>query len=310
MDMVESSKRDKTFTQPVNLITTFFMVAFHIGAVAAFFFFGWKPLLAAVLLWWISGSLGIGMCYHRLLTHRGYKTPKWVEYFLTVCGTLALEGGPIFWVATHRIHHQNSDKEGDPHSPMDGGFWAHMGWILTGRAMHNKLDSLLPYVPDLRKDKFHVWISEWHWVSQVVVGVLLLVFGGLPYLLWGTFVRTVFGLHCTWLVNSATHMWGTQRFITTDTSKNSFWVAILTFGEGWHNNHHAVPQAARHGLTWYEIDVNWYGIKALQMLGLAWDISLPRLDKAKEVQQPPAPESDMAFVPPQPKVLPQELAGD
>ena len=309
MDRLGTMKRDKTFTQPVNLITTLFMVAFHIGAVAAFFFFGWKPLLSAVLLWWISGSMGIGMCYHRLLTHRGYKTPKWVEYFLTVCGTLALEGGPIFWVATHRIHHQNSDKEGDPHSPMDGGFWAHMGWILTGRAMHNKLDSLLPYVPDLRKDKFHVWISEWHWLPQVVVGALLLAFGGLPYLLWGTFVRTVFGLHCTWLVNSATHMWGTQRFITTDTSKNSFWVAILTFGEGWHNNHHAVPQAARHGLTWYEIDVNWYGIKALQMLGLAWDISLPKLGKMKEVRPAIVP-ARTPFVAPQPEDLSQELSGD
>jgi fatty-acid desaturase len=116
--------RDKTFTQRVNL-TAAFMAAFHIVAIAALFFFTWKALIVAVVLWWVAGSLGIGMGYHRLLTDRGYKTPKFVEYFLTTCGTLALEGGPIAWVATHRVHHQNTDKEGDPHSPRDGGLWAH-----------------------------------------------------------------------------------------------------------------------------------------------------------------------------------------
>jgi len=136
-------KRDKTFTQPIIWVTTLFMIAFHAGAIAALFFFTWKGVALAVLFWWVAGSLGIGMGYHRLLTHRGYKTPKWVEYILTVCGTLALEGGPIAWVATHRVHHQNTDKEGDPHSPQDGGLWAHMGWIMTGKAMHNKADELL-----------------------------------------------------------------------------------------------------------------------------------------------------------------------
>jgi stearoyl-CoA desaturase (delta-9 desaturase) len=282
--MANIFKTDKTFTRPVNWITTFFMGAFHVGAVIALFMFAWKPFLVAFFLWWVAGGFGIGMGYHRLLTHRGFKTPKWMEYLLTVCGTLALEGGPIFWVATHRMHHQNTDKEGDPHSPRDGGLWAHMGWIMTGKAMHNKLDSLLPYVPDLRKDKFHVWISKWHWVPLTLLGVMLLEVGGLPYLMWGIFARTVFGLHSTWLVNSATHMWGSQRFVTGDTSTNSFWVAILTFGEGWHNNHHAVPQAARHGLTWYEIDLNWYGIWALRTLGLAWDVSLNKLGQsAKEI---------------------------
>jgi stearoyl-CoA desaturase (delta-9 desaturase) len=269
---------DRTFTQPIVWITTLFMVAFHIGALVALFLFSWKALLLALTLWWVAGSLGIGMGYHRLLTHRGYKTPKWVEYCLTICGTLALEGGPIFWVATHRMHHQSTDKDGDPHSPRDGGLWAHMGWILTGRTMRNNAPDLLPYVPDLRKDSFHVWISRWHWVPITALGAILLVLGGWQYLLWGIFFRTVIGLHSTWLVNSATHMWGRRRFPTDDTSKNSFWVALLTFGEGWHNNHHAHPQAARHGLTWYELDINWYGISALRMLGLAWDVKVQRLN--------------------------------
>jgi len=282
--------RDRTFREPISPLTTFFMTMFHLGAIAALFMFSWKGVIAAVVLWWMSGSLGIGMGYHRLLTHRGYKCPKWVEYFLTTCGALALEGGPMFWVATHRVHHQNSDAEGDPHSPRDGGFWAHMGWIMTGRAIHNHSDAMLPYVPDLRKDKFHVWISNWHWLPQVVVGIALLVFGGWSVMFWGVFVRTTVGLHATWLVNSATHMWGRQRFLTGDTSRNSFWVAMLTFGEGWHNNHHAHAQSARHGLAWYEFDMTWYGICALRMLGLAWDVKLPRF-----ITEAPQPATAKTF---------------
>jgi fatty-acid desaturase len=275
---------DKTLQQPLNWTTTLFMLAFHIGAVAALFMFSWKALVLAIVFWWVAGSLGIGIGYHRLLTHRGYKTPKSVEHFLTVCGTLALEGGPIAWVATHRVHHQNTDKEGDPHSPRDGGLWAHMGWIITGQAMHSNAKELLPYVPDLRKDKFHLWISKWHWVPLAVLGVGVFLIGGWSCVLWTIFLRTVIGLHSTWLVNSATHMWGSRRFLTEDTSKNNLWVAMLTFGEGWHNNHHAVPQAARHGLAWYEFDVNWYGICALRMLGLAHDVKQIKLGAPGKLQ--------------------------
>ena len=282
-------ERDRTFREPISPITTFFMVAFHVGAVAALFFFSWKAVFIAAALWYISGSLGIGMGYHRLLTHRGYKTYKPIEYFLTFCGALALEGGPLFWVATHRVHHQNTDVEGDPHSPRDGGFWAHMGWIITGRALHNHSSALFPYVPDLRKDKFHVFISRWHWVPTVLVGIALLAIGGIPYVLWGVFFRIVVGLHSTWLVNSATHMWGKQRFLTGDTSRNSFWVAMMTFGEGWHNNHHAHPQSAKHGLAWYEFDLNWYGISTLRILHLAWDVKLPKLPKFKPATAVDAP---------------------
>jgi fatty-acid desaturase len=274
---------DRTFTQPIVWLTVFVMIAFHIGAVAALFMFSWKPFVVAILLWWLAGGFGIGMGYHRLLTHRGYKTFKWMEYLLTICATLTLEGGPIFWVAIHRMHHQNTDKEGDPHSPNDGGFWAHVGWLLTGQTIHNDTAALLPYVPDLRKDKFHVWISRWHWVPITTLGLLLLVLGGWPYLFWGIFFRTVLGLHSTWLVNSATHMWGSRRFPTSDTSRNSFWVALLTFGEGWHNNHHAHPQSSRHGLAWYEFDPNWYGICVLQFFGLAWDVKARSLHPKPEV---------------------------
>ena len=173
-------------------ITAIAMIAFHILAVAALFFIDCGAIAVMLVLWWVAGSLGIGMGYHRLLTHRGYKTPKWVEYFLTLCGTLALEGGPIFWVATHRIHHQHSDHDGDPHTPREGTYWAHMGWIMTGKAMHHDTSILARYTPDLSKDRFHVWLTTWHWIPQVVVGLVLLAFGGIPYVLWGTFFRTTY----------------------------------------------------------------------------------------------------------------------
>jgi stearoyl-CoA desaturase (delta-9 desaturase) len=268
----------RKYSKGVNWVTTIAMTVFHIGAVAAFFYPTRGAIISAVVLYFVGGMLGIGMAYHRLLTHRGYKTHKWIEYFLTICGTLALEGGPIFWVATHRVHHQKSDHEGDPHTPREGSWWAHMGWILTGKGMHQESTVLAKYAPDLCKDPFHVWISEWHWLSNVVVGLGLLAFGGIPYVLWGIFFRTTFGLHCTWLVNSATHLWGSRRFQTRDDSTNNWWVALLSFGEGWHNNHHAHPVSARHGLAWYELDLNWICISILRMLGLAWDIKVAKIN--------------------------------
>ncbi|HTW24957.1 MAG TPA: fatty acid desaturase [Candidatus Baltobacteraceae bacterium] len=286
----------------INWVTATAMFLFHAGAIAALFFFRWQAFLVGLFLYWVAGGLGIGMGYHRLLTHRGYKTPKWLEYFLTVCATLALEGGPIFWVATHRIHHQYSDKDGDPHSPIDGTWWAHMGWILMGKSMHHDTQTLSRYVPDLAKDKFHVWITKYHYVPMVVSGLILLAIGGLPFVLWGVFFRTVFGLHATWLVNSATHMVGTRRFQTRDLSTNSWWVALFSFGEGWHNNHHAHPVSARHGLAWYEIDLNWYGIWTLKKLGLArkvYTISLPEKAHGNEAAPtiPAIPTAELAANP-------------
>ena len=276
----------------LNWITFIAMTAFHIGAVAALFYIDYGAMFAAAILWWVSGSLGIGMTYHRLLTHRGYKTPQWMEYFLTICGTLALEGGPIFWVATHRIHHQHSDKEGDPHTPREGAWWAHMGWIMFGKAMHHDTGVLTRYVPDLSKDKFHVALTNWHWVTQVVVGLALLAYGGLPYVLWGVFFRTTFGLHATWLVNSATHMWGYKTFRTRDDSRNLWWVGLLAWGEGWHNNHHAHPVSMRHGLAWYEFDMNYIQIKLLEAVGLAWDLKIARRPKdAAEIVPQESPDA-------------------
>lgn len=259
----------------INWSTSITMVVFHILSVVALFFFTWQALAVTIFLWWVSGSLGVGMGYHRLLTHRGFKTPKFVEYFLTLCATLSLESGPINWVATHRIHHQHTEVPGaDPHTPREGGWWAHMGWILTGTAQQYSEATLRRYAPDLYKDRVHRLINRFFYIPLTLSGVILYWLGGWSFLLWGVFFRVTFGLHATWLVNSATHMWGTRRFETTDDSRNNWWVALLSFGEGWHNNHHAHPVAARHGLKWYEIDMNWWGIRTLQLLGLAKNIKL------------------------------------
>ncbi|HEV8369362.1 MAG TPA: fatty acid desaturase [Pyrinomonadaceae bacterium] len=250
------------------------MVIFHIASIAALFFWSWPAVITAVLLYWIGGSLGIGMGYHRLLTHRGYKVPKGIEYFLVLCGTLALEGGPVQWVTTHRIHHAHTDKEGDPHSPRDGGWWAHIGWILTPDYNLQDKARLQRYAPDLLSQRFYRFLNTYYYLPLILLAISLLAIGGVKVLLWGVFLRVTLGLHATWLVNSATHLWGKQRFSTSEDSRNNWWVALLTFGEGWHNNHHAFPRAARHGLKWYEIDINWYGIQVLKFLGLAKSIKL------------------------------------
>ena len=277
--MTESSGA-LTFAPPdkLNRTTVIALIILHAGAIAALFMFSWTRLLVTAFLYWVTIGLGISMGYHRLHTHRGYKCPRWFEYTLAVFGAMTLEGGPIFWVALHRLHHQKSDQDGDPHSPREGFFWAHMGWVIFGEGSHNDTKMMSKYAPDLAKHKFYWHLNTWHWVPLVVLSVILYAVGGLPMMLWGTCVRVVAGLHATWLVNSATHVWGRRRFNTRDDSRNNWWVALLTFGEGWHNNHHAHPTSIRHGLAWYEIDHSWILSNVLKSVGLIWDLQVARLD--------------------------------
>ena len=267
-----------TTREGMNWFTTVVLVVLHIGAIGAFFCFSWQRLAVALVLYYIATGLGISMGYHRLHTHRSYRVPRLVEYFFALCGTLTLEGGPIFWVAVHRVHHQNSDLPGDPHSPRDGAFWAHMGWILFGETNHNNTRIMSKYAPDLAKHRFYVWLNNYHWTPILALTAALYLVGGLPMVLWGNCLRIVFGLHATWLVNSATHMWGARRFATRDDSRNNWWVALISFGEGWHNNHHAHPTSARHGLAWYEFDPSWLLIKVLKAVGLAKSIQVAHVD--------------------------------
>ena len=270
----------------VSVFTCIILVWFHVQAAAAFLSFSWTNVSVALALYWVAVGLGISMGYHRLHTHRGYKTFKWFEYFLAICGTLTLEGGPIFWVATHRLHHQYSDEPEDPHTPRVNGFWAHMGWIIFGEAHHNDTERMGRYAPDLGRDRFYRWLTTYHWVPLTTLGFVLLAIGGWGLVNWAIFLRVVVGLHATWLVNSATHMWGRRRFATKDESRNTWWVALLTFGEGWHNNHHAHPTSSRHGLAWYELDVTWLALKLLRALGLVWNVRIAKVSDESEEKAP------------------------
>ena len=254
------------------------LIVLHVGALAALFLFSWTALITAVALYWVGVGFGISLGYHRLHTHRSYKLPRPLEYFLAICATLTLEGGPIFWVATHRIHHQFSDKPGDPHSPRDGAWWSHIGWLLVGESKHNNTKLMAKYAPDLAKDRFYVVLNNYHWVPIIVLAAVLFAIGGLPLMLWGTCLRIVLGLHATWLVNSASHLWGGRRFNTRDDSRNLWWVALMSFGEGWHNNHHAHPTSARHGLAWYELDLSWITISILKFLRIAKSVRVAKVD--------------------------------
>jgi len=261
----------------MNWFTTTVFGLLHVGAVAALFMFSWRSLAVAVALYWISVGFGISLGYHRLHTHRSFRVPQALEYLFALFGTLTLQGGPLFWVATHRIHHSRSDQPGDPHSPRDGAWWSHMGWILFGESKHADTRAMARYAPDLAKHRFYVWLNNYHWLPVVVLGVALFAIGGLPMMLWGTCLRIVVGLHATWLVNSASHLWGSRRFATNDDSRNNWWVALMTFGEGWHNNHHAHPTSARHGLAWYEFDISWITLHVMKFLRLAKNIRVAKV---------------------------------
>jgi stearoyl-CoA desaturase (delta-9 desaturase) len=256
----------------LNWSTIVFVTVFHMLAFGAVFTFSWSNLAALLLTLWVSGSLGIGVGYHRLFTHRGFKAPKWVQYVLATCGTLAAQSGPIAWVTTHRLHHAFTDTDKDPHSPRSGTYWSHIGWIFRGTAQLQPESVRQRYSPDLTRDAFLVWIDKYYYITFITVGVLLFAIGGWTMVLWGIVLRTVLSWHFTWLVNSATHLWGTQRFDSRDDSRNNGLVAAVSWGEGWHNNHHAYPRSARHGLTWKEVDINWMTIKLMEKLGLVTDV--------------------------------------
>jgi stearoyl-CoA desaturase (delta-9 desaturase) len=248
--------------------------AIHLMVLLAPFTFSWSAFAVMAFLWWVSGSVGIGFTYHRLLTHRGFKVPKWLEYVGTVCGMLMSEGGAITWVAMHRIHHAQSDKPGqDLHTPKDGFWWSHVGWILckldlSYREMEQR------YAPEMVADPVHRVLNRLHVFPNILLGFALFALGGWSWLVWGMFVRLVVGLNTTWFVNSATHTWGYRTFETNEDSRNLWWVGLLAWGEGWHNNHHAFQRSARHGLAWWEFDANWVLIRSLAAIGLVTDIQL------------------------------------
>jgi sn-1 stearoyl-lipid 9-desaturase len=250
-----------------------YMATIHFVALFAFLpsNFSWRAVGVTLFLYWLTACVGITLGYHRLVSHRSFETPKWLEYFLIFCGTLACEGGPISWIGLHRIHHKYSDHEGDPHDSNKGFWWSHMGWMFVKNPANKDVPR---YTKDIQNDPFYLFCEKYFIPIQVVLGLLLFWWGGWSLVIWGIFLRLVLVFHVTWFVNSATHKFGYVSHESNDHSRNCWWVAILTFGEGWHNNHHAYQYSARHGLQWWEIDLTWFTIKILEFFRLAKNIKL------------------------------------
>ncbi len=263
----------------INWKNLFTVVVFHIFAAAALFYWSWENFAVMLIGNWVVGSLGVGLGYHRLLTHRSFKSPKWLEYTLTAFGTMSMQDDAIKWVTTHRIHHAFTETDKDPHSTKPGFWWAHMEWVVKGTAQDHDDATFKKYVPDILKDKFQVILADYYLVPIVLSAVLFYAVGGWGMVLWGVFVRVIVGWHTTWFVNSLAHYTGKREFETKDDSTNNWFVAWLTFGEGWHNNHHAFPTSARHGLRWYQFDMNWITIRIFEKLGWAKNIRLFDVDK-------------------------------
>ena len=260
--------------QGINWKNVAIVTFFHLLALPVFVSFSWTNLAVLLIVNWIVGSLGVGLGWHRLLTHRSFKAPKWLEYLLTILGTMSMQDPPDKWVATHRMHHKYVDTDKDPHSARSGFWWPQIGWVVWGTAQDHDAATMKRYVPDLIKDRGQVLISRFFYVPIIVSAILLFAIGGWQFVVWGVFARVVVGWHTTWFVNSLSHIYGRRPHDTGDLSTNNWFVAILTFGEGWHNNHHAFPTSARHGLSWYQFDMNWITIRLFEKLGWAEQIKL------------------------------------
>jgi len=257
-----------------------YVLGIHIGAVAALWHSNWAAVGVCLFLHWLFGGLGICVGYHRLLTHRSFQCSRALEYVLSLFGALSLQGAPIEWVAHHRQHHQYPDQHGDPHSARHSFWWSHMLWIFWRHSDDASQEQVeRRYVPDLLRQPFYRFLNWGYFPLTVLSGALLYELGGWPFVVWGVFVRLVLTYHCTFLVNSASHCFGYRTYPTNDLSTNCWWVALLSYGEGWHNNHHAFPTSARHGFRAWEIDPSYWTIRLLGMLGLAWDFRLPPSDK-------------------------------
>jgi stearoyl-CoA desaturase (delta-9 desaturase) len=251
----------------------FFFAAFHGLALLAPWCFSWSALGVALVLHWLFGSIGICLGYHRLLSHRSFKVPQWLEYVLATVGAMAIQGGPIFWVGGHRQHHAfTEDVKKDPYSAKRGFWWSHIIWLIKPDFHTFDKQHYQKFAPDLARKAYYRWLDRHFLLLQVPLAVSLYVLGGWSFVVYGIFVRSVLLWHSTWFVNSATHCWGYRTFAADDNARNLWWVSLLTYGEGWHNNHHTFPGSAQTGWRWWEVDVTWHVIRLLRQLGLATQV--------------------------------------
>jgi len=280
---------------------------FHLMLPLAFvpWLFSWTGLVMVPLGNYVFCSMGIGAGYHRLLTHRGFCCPPWLEHTLAILGVCCLQDSPARWVAIHRMHHQYSDEQPDPHSPLVSLFWGHMGWLLVQNRTLSQLSTYERYARDVLQDRFYlrlersylwVWVYVAHALAIALVGLAIgwwstgTYLGGVQFglslLLWGVIFRTIYTWHVTWGINSVSHLWGYRTFDTSDNSRNNWLFGLLTNGEGWHNNHHGDARSAAHGMRWWELDVTYMTICVLEKLGLVTNVIRPRraIDRSQPVE--------------------------
>ena len=292
----------------VNVVGIGFYHAVALLAVLPWFF-SWTGVVLALFGAYVFGTLGVNLGYHRLLTHRGYQCPKWLERSLATLAILSFQDTPARWVAVHRRHHEHADEEPDPHSPIVTFLWAHMGWLFVRPPEMERREIYPRYAKDILRDPYYRSMEKQtvylgtiiaSWVVFFVVGAGAALIGGsttaealqfgASVLIWGVFARTVLVWHLTWSVNSFAHMFGYRNYETGEESRNNVLVALVTNGEGWHNNHHADPRSARHGHRWYELDVTYLSLRGLAMLGLATKISEPNVHRLAAAGKPVAGE--------------------
>ncbi|GLQ99078.1 acyl-CoA desaturase [Dyella mobilis] len=257
-------------------------VILHLACLAVFWV-GVSPVaLAVAAALYALRMFALTGFYHRYFSHRAFQTSRAVQFTFAVIGAACVQRGPLWWAAHHRNHHRHADTQLDPHSPTVFGFlWSHMGWFLTPRAFHTDLAR----VPDLSRYPELRWLDRYDTAVPVALAVLLYLVGTLLHryapmlgtsggqmLTWGFFISTVVLFHATVTINSLAHRFGRRRFATRDNSRNNVWLALITFGEGWHNNHHFYPGSARQGFRWWEIDLTWYGLRLLAAIGLVWNL--------------------------------------
>jgi fatty-acid desaturase len=288
-------------TQPLRVVWSYALglVAIHLVAMLAVvpYLFTWSGLVLAILGHFVFGMLGITVGYHRLLTHRGFTCPRWLEHTLATLGMCNLQDSPARWVAIHRLHHQHSDQQPDPHTPLANFLWAHVGWVVCRHRDLDRTTHYERYVRDLLRDPFYLNMERYSgWFFVFIAHAILITLAGGAYgyffggstseamryaaswYVWAVAVRTVFVLHGTWAVNSLTHVAGYRNYDTRDNSRNNWFVSLWAHGEGWHNNHHAQPRSARHGHRWWELDMSWWVIATLEKIGLAKNVVRPKTD--------------------------------
>lgn len=286
--------------RPIRLFWPYVVILTLIHALSLLalvsWFFSWTGVALAVAGHYVFGMLGMTLCYHRLLAHRGFTCPKWFEYSLAILGVCCLQDAPARWVAIHRKHHQHSDHQADPHSPLVNFLWSHFGWLLLENRQLSRMEFYDRYGRDLLRERFYrrlerglapLYIYIAHALLFYLAGLAAMWFAtgdfsrgvqfGLSLLIWGVFVRTVVVWHITWSVNSVAHVWGYRSYASDDNSRNNWLVGLLAHGEGWHNNHHAQQRAAAHGHRWWEFDLTYLTIRGLQAIGLIRDVVKPQV---------------------------------